>query len=121
MPCECLCAYDSWFVLNLIVILFCLLFGYNGVHHRTSKNTSPIKIKPWFLSNDRISDLVHLNCGCMKSACSRGIERGREKWMKLDIESLVFRLRIAGNNLPEQNGGGWLKGMHEFHNLHHND
>jgi hypothetical protein len=30
MLCECLCAYDSWFVLNLIVILLRLLVGYNG-------------------------------------------------------------------------------------------
>jgi hypothetical protein len=46
MRCECLCAHDSWFVLNLIVILLRLLVGCNGVHHRTKKNTSPIKIKP---------------------------------------------------------------------------
>jgi hypothetical protein len=30
MSCECLCAYDSWFVLNLIVILLHLLVSYNG-------------------------------------------------------------------------------------------
>jgi hypothetical protein len=30
MPCECLCAYDSWFVFNLIVILLHLLVGCNG-------------------------------------------------------------------------------------------
>jgi len=30
MPCECPCVYDSWFVLNLIVILLHLPVGYNG-------------------------------------------------------------------------------------------
>jgi hypothetical protein len=30
MRCECLCAHDSWFVLNLMVILLCLLVGCNG-------------------------------------------------------------------------------------------
>ncbi len=30
MPCECPCAYDSWFVLNLIVILLHLPVGCNG-------------------------------------------------------------------------------------------
>jgi hypothetical protein len=30
MPCECLCAHDSWFVLNLIFILLHLLVGCNG-------------------------------------------------------------------------------------------
>jgi len=29
MPCECLCANDFWFVLNLIVILLHLLVGCN--------------------------------------------------------------------------------------------
>jgi hypothetical protein len=30
MPCECSCAYDFWFVLNLIVILLHLLVCCNG-------------------------------------------------------------------------------------------
>jgi hypothetical protein len=30
MRCECLCAHDSWFVFNLIVILLRLLVGCNG-------------------------------------------------------------------------------------------
>jgi hypothetical protein len=30
MPCECLCAYDFWFVLNLIVILLRSLVDCNG-------------------------------------------------------------------------------------------
>jgi hypothetical protein len=30
MPCECLSAYDSWFVLNFIVILLRLLIDCNG-------------------------------------------------------------------------------------------
>jgi hypothetical protein len=30
MRCECLCVHDSWFVLNLIVILLRLLVGCNG-------------------------------------------------------------------------------------------
>jgi hypothetical protein len=35
MPCECPCAYESWFVLNLIVILLHLLVGCNSCRKKT--------------------------------------------------------------------------------------
>jgi hypothetical protein len=54
MQCECLCPHDSWFILNLIVILLHLLVGCNGCKKKkiiTNKFRNPFQQEFSYMHN----------------------------------------------------------------------